>query len=266
MFECKFRFKILTVLKAQESHRFQNGDEPYFVFFGLRSRFRVLDSTRVFWSGYLNDHWTRGSREGSSRKIPGKMGVLTFPDVMPVDDKQLLGGTLPEVIGVVGIAMESDGTEFETFRRVMRHIHDAIHGEICRQVEEAEIKMDDPHPDIIRAIITLKDSLNMMTRERIKAFLSTRIKTDDLIGVQARICLAGDHTVKSRMPGLEILETKNIHMDFSGNGASYRVSGFMDIAPEQSTDYRHVYSKGLDTLKLGISTRNRPSTEIPEEA
>jgi hypothetical protein len=194
------------------------------------------------------------------------MGILTFPEVMPVTDAQLLGGILPEVIGVVGIAMESDGTQFETFRKVMRHIHDAIHEEVCRQVEEAEIRMDDPHPYIIKAITTLQDSLSMTTRERINAFLNTRIKTDDLIAVQARICLAGDHMMQSRMPELEILETKNIHMDFSGNGASYRVSGFMDIAPEQSTDYRHVYSKGLDTLKLGISTRNRPSTEIPEEA
>lgn len=233
MFECKFKFKILTVLKAQETGLLQNGDEPYFVFFGLRSRFGVPDSTRVFWSGYLNDHWARGSHDGSSRNIPRQMGILTFPEVMPVNNLQLLGGSLPEVIGVVGIAMESDGTEFEVFRNVMRHVHDAIHEAVGRQVEETEIKMDDPYLDIINAVTSLQDRLNMTTREKINSLLNKRFKTDDLIAAQARICLAGDQEVKSRMPELEILETKNIHMDFSGKNAIYRVSGFMEIVPEQ---------------------------------
>lgn len=235
MFECQFKFKVLTVLNAQESSLFQNGDEPYFIFFGLRSRFRVLDSTRVFWSGYLNDQWARGSRKGSSRNIPREMGIVTFADVLPVSDSKLVRG-LPEVIGVVGIAMESDGAQFETIHEVMKDVLHAIFEEVHSQVEEGTVKMDDPRPGIIQSLMTLQDRLNMTTRESLKAFLTSRSKTDDLIGIQARLYLAGDHTVKAAMPELEIIETKNIHMDFSGSGASYRVSGFMEIVPEQNTE------------------------------
>lgn len=234
MFECQFKFKILTVLSAQESSLFQNGDEPYFIFFGFRSRFRVLDSTRVFWSGYLNDQWARGSRKGSSRNIPREMGIVSFDRVLPVSDVQLMRGVLPEVIGVVGIAMESDGTQFERIHEVMRDVQHAIFVEVHSLVEEGTVKMDDPGPDIIRSLTTLQDRLNMSTRESLASFLTSRSKTDDLVGIQSRLYLAGDQTVKAALPELEIIETKNINLDFSGSGADYRVSGFMEIVPEQN--------------------------------
>jgi len=236
MFDCKFKFKILTVLHAQERGLFQNGDEPYFVFFGLRSRFHILDSSRIFWSGYINDHWAKGTRDGSSRNIPAHMGLLTFPDVNLVSNTQLLSGLLPEVIGVVGIAMESDATASSTVMKLMRKVHDAIHAEADKLIERAEIRMDDPHPDIVRSIIALQDNLTLKTREEIKSFIGSHNFTDDLISVQARICVAGDKSVHAWMPELEMLETKNIHMDFTGNGASYRASGFLDMVPDLITE------------------------------
>jgi hypothetical protein len=242
MVECQFKFKILTVLNAQESSLFQNGDEPYFIFFGFRSRFRVLDSTRVFWSGYLDDQWARGSRKGSSRNIPREMGIVTFENVLPVSEGQLVRGVLPEVIGVVGIAMESDGTRFETIHAVMRDVQHAIFEEVHSLIEEGTIQMDDPCPGIIQSLTTLQKRLNMSPRESLEAFPASRAKTDDLVGIQARLYLAGDDTVKAALPELEIIETKNINLDFTGSGADYRVSGFMEIVPEQSTEPHPVSS------------------------
>lgn len=232
MFQCSFKFKSLTVLDAQEESWYSNGDEPYFVFFGLRSRFKIPGSTNVFWSGYLNDDWAKGSRDNSTRTIPSQMGIVTFPNVTLISKTQLLSGIIPEVVGIVGIAMESDATAFSTIRTLMGRVQSAIYAEMKRLIEDGNINLLNPGPDIDRAVVNLRNSLALTTREKIKLFFSSWTDPDDLIGTQAQMFVAGDQSMKTFLPSLNYLEAKNLQMNFVGDGASYRASGVLEMVAQ----------------------------------
>lgn len=232
MFQCNFKFKSLTVLDAQEESWYSNGDEPYFVFFGLRSRFKIPGSTNVFWGGYLNDDWAKGVRDNSTRTIPSQMGVVTFPNVTLISKAQFQSGIIPEVVGIVGVAMESDATAFSTIRTLMGKVQNAIYAEMKRLIEDGNINLLNPGPDIDQAITNVRNSLTFTTRDKIKLFFGSWADPDDLIGTQAQVFIAGDQSLKTFLPNLNYLEAKNLQMNFTGDGASYRVTGILEMVAQ----------------------------------
>src|SRR5687768_2207674 len=103
----------LVVHDADEDDFFSDGDEPYFVTMGVRSRLGVPGTTEVFWSGVLDDDWANGIDDGGAAGIPSSMGRLDFPGVETPGVAELIGGARPEVIGAVIVAIESDATPFD---------------------------------------------------------------------------------------------------------------------------------------------------------
>ncbi|HYU86635.1 MAG TPA: hypothetical protein VEK80_17660 [Kribbellaceae bacterium] len=54
------RLEQLHILDADEDGFASDGDEPYLVAVGFRSRFRTPGSTQVFWGEMLDDKWANG--------------------------------------------------------------------------------------------------------------------------------------------------------------------------------------------------------------
>jgi len=73
----QIQLEHLRVVQAQEHGLFSNGDEPYFVVIGFRSRFKTPNSTSTTWSGYLTE---LGDHMNSSNEtdIPPEMGKIDF--------------------------------------------------------------------------------------------------------------------------------------------------------------------------------------------
>ena len=67
----QFNFHTFKADQVQEDGLFSDGDEPYLVFIGFRSKFRTPGSTQAFWSGYLEDDWANGIESG-------EQGLISF--------------------------------------------------------------------------------------------------------------------------------------------------------------------------------------------
>lgn len=101
-------------LDAGEDSFLSDGDEPYLVAIGFRSQFRTPGSTKVLWGGILHDDWADGIDTGGTAAIPADTGVLAFPGVDRPTREQMLAGKMPEIVGALVIAMESDATPSTT--------------------------------------------------------------------------------------------------------------------------------------------------------
>lgn len=225
------KFHTLKVSDAQEESLVSNGDEPYFIFFGLRSRPNTPGSTAVFWNNYLNDDWADGVDDGAQKPIPWQMGTLDFPDViLPTANEVLSSGKMPEILGFIGIAIESDATPFSSIRALMNDVRDAIFVQVKKLVEDGQLDPNNPGSAIQEAIQDVQSSLNLSTWEKIKLFLSSFADPDDVIGIQAKMLVAGDPSLKPFVAA-EFLEQKELQLTFSGDGATYQVFGSIEMEP-----------------------------------
>ncbi len=109
------------------------GDEPYFIVIGFRARLNTHDSAETFWNGSLRE---QGSdlRAGSETGISDAIGRLTITGVRRMTRDEFDAGQLPEVIGWVVVAMESDAMPFEEVRDM---IHREIRPRIVRELNTA---------------------------------------------------------------------------------------------------------------------------------
>lgn len=236
----QIKFHTLKVGDAQEESLFSNGDEPYFVFFGFRSRIKTSGSTQAFWSNFLDDDWADGVDDGAQKAIPAQMGTLTFPNVIQVNANEVLSGTqMPEVVGFVAIAIESDGTPFGSIRSLMNDVRNAISVQVKKLVEDGQLDPKNPGPAIQRAIQEVQNSLNLSTWEKIKLFLVSFTDPDDVIGIQAKVLLAGDPSLKPFVAA-EFLEEKELQLTFSSDGATYQASGSITIIPPHDEGDRYL--------------------------
>jgi hypothetical protein len=242
----RFNFHTLEVVKAQEDGILSDGDEPYFVFIGFRSKFRVPGSTQAFWSSYLEDDWANGVDSGDTRAIPQQMGVLTFPNVNLLSATDILNGAqFPEIVGFIGISLESDATPFGEIRDLMNKVRDASFQEIKRLIEDGQIDLANPAQSIQQATQNIQNSLQLTTWDKIRLFLASWTDPDDLIGIRNDFFVAGDPSLKALFSqqgvALNFLERKALQLNFEGDDAHYRVNGtledslpWFEIAPAES--------------------------------
>src|SRR5436190_6528541 len=94
----------LTIEHKSES----SGDEPYFVVIGFRAQLFRAGSATAFRNRHLRE--LADDRESGDVTIPSWMGSVEFPHVQRLTTDEFNSGTMPEVVGAVVIAMESDRT------------------------------------------------------------------------------------------------------------------------------------------------------------
>lgn len=224
----RVEFSTLHVHDADEDGWLSDGDEPYIVSIGFRSRFRTPGSTRAWWSGVLDDKWAEGVDSGQARAIPPNQGVVVFDDVDRPGVAELRGGAMPEVLGVVLVVMESDATPFHVIRVLMNRVKDAIVAQIRPLVEGGAINLVDPQPQIQQAIAAVKSGTELSTREEIALFLVSLGDPDLVVGVKAFV-----YAALTPIPGLAlpVLEEKPIDVDLKQRGVHYQVTGRVRTAP-----------------------------------
>ncbi len=234
----RFNFQTLKVIKAQEDALLSDGDEPYFVFFGVRSKYQVPDSTQVFLNDYFDEEWAEGIDAEETKSIPTEMGLLTFPDVNVLNISDVINGQLPEFLGFIGVAIESDATPFGEIEGLMNQVRNATFNEIKRLIEDGKLNITNPAQDIQKATQTVQNSLELTVGDKIRIFFASFTDPDDLIGVRNQFLIAGDSSLKSffsqQDSPIELLEPKSLQLNFEGDGAHYQVDGVLEtfnIAP-----------------------------------
>jgi hypothetical protein len=177
----------LTVVQSQEDGFLQNGDEPYLATIQFRSTPGVAGSTNVNFLGNLSEVGS-GMDDGDSASIPDAMANVTFNDVTPVSLQMLLAnGTLPEVLGTVMIAMESDFTSWGTINNLMEDVADALETELALAIEPLTIAdITDPSAvadALAGAAANVEAAATPSTLQAIGIWLGSLGNPDDLIDI-----------------------------------------------------------------------------------
>lgn len=216
----------LFVHNAYEDDFWSDGDEPYIVPIGFRSRFRTPNSTSVSWSGVLDDDWASGIDDGGSKAIPAGQGVLEFGGVDRPTPQQVLAGALPEIVGAIFVVFESDATPFSAIRSIVEEVLSALRTEIRRLVEEGELSLTNPQPDIERAVKNVQQASELSTGEKIALFLASFGDPDDLVGLQHLVFAAVDSSMGLPVP---VLHEHDLNLRFRPSGIDYEIRGRMSV-------------------------------------
>jgi hypothetical protein len=174
----QIRLERLRVANANEDDAYSNGDEPYFVVFGFRSRLKTPGSTSVSWRGYLEEAWAAGVTAGGQRDIPEAMGLVHFSDVRPMTRDEFFDEldvqidwkpveledkidlevtnvdiTLPrmEFVGAIAVAMESDGTPWGDVRALVESLRRSLEEDLTELMEvELPAALEEELENILR--------------------------------------------------------------------------------------------------------------------
>jgi Domain of unknown function (DUF4347) len=262
----------LRVEDAQEERFFSNGDEPYFVVIGFRSRFNTPSSTQTFWSGFLDDDWAKGVKDESQRNIPRQMGSVSFPNVQSVTSAELLSGEGLELVGAVAIAFESDATPFSTIRTLVDKLRSTLEGELRRLIEEGQLNPANLGSGISGALNRVKSSIEPSLFEKVKIGLQSFGDPDDLIGIHTFLFAAADPTLANSIPFPSLpnatigaladrqFRIGNNPIVFSGDGATYEVttsvSSISVVPPSSPFQVTNTNDSGLGSLRQAIAQAN----------
>jgi hypothetical protein len=218
------RLEQLHIMDADEDGILSDGDEPYLVAIGFRSRFKTPDSTQVFWGEMLDDDWGNSAKAGQTKNIPSQMGVLAFPNVALPTLADLQAGVMPEIVGAVVIAMESDATPFGDVRDEVHKLEGVMRGQLVNLIERGNIDLSDPRKSIQQAVRAITDALKPSVGEALVEWLRSFTDPDDLVGIVPLVFGAADPSLAGAV-NLPLLTEQPLVLDFPGDGVHYQVSG-----------------------------------------
>lgn len=251
----RIRLSRLEVRNADEDDVTSDGDEPYLVTIGFRSKFKTPGSTKIMWTGHLDDDWANGIDGDESAGIPAQMGLVSFDDVERPTLKQISAGTMPEVLGAIVVCFESDATPFDAIRSKMRELEGEIRNQLVPLIEQGQLNTFDPGPQIQAAVQAVRDKVTPTTREKIAIWLSSFADPDEMIGFESLVFAAVDPSVQ--VNGVTTLDAGPLALAFITSGVDYRVSGQVEREVSASSplaatarSYVNVVSRSLDKLDV----------------
>jgi hypothetical protein len=236
----RLQLQNLRVEQAQEDGVLSDGDEPYLVTLGFRSKFRTPGSTSVFWSSDLHELGNLDS--GDNAGIPASMGTADFPGVQIVSVADLAQQRFPEMFGAFVLCMESDATPFGAVRDLMEKLRGALHNELVRLVEGGQLISNFAAPrdqleaeakaQLGQTVRNVMDTLKPSLLDAIGLWLQSLSDPDDFIGYQVIMFAGVDDTLGALLPsmsrpGVSVGPFKPGPLDlpFEGDDARYRVTG-----------------------------------------
>jgi hypothetical protein len=229
----------LKVSDAQEESWLSDGDEPYFIMISFRSRFNTPNSTQVWSNRFDDDEWAEGVDDRAERNIPVTMGLTGFTNVQLVSLRNVRQGIMPEIVGTLVIAMESDSTPWRRIRGMVSDLQAAIEREVERLVEDGELNLLNPGADIGIAVQNIFDSVVPDFWDAVGLVVESVGDPDDLIGYHLFLFAAVDGSVPVNFPAianvtsgrltLQTFSLNNNPIRFRGNGATYDVAAQIGI-------------------------------------
>lgn len=227
----------LTVDQAQERSLFSNGDEPYVIMLGFRSRWGTPGSTRVFWPGVLQD--LGHLKSGRSAAIPPSIGTLTFDGVQNLSAAHVAAGMNPEVFGAFVMVMESDNSTWGNVRSRINQAATDLSKRLVGIVEKKQVVPDRAAPaDKLTAGIysTLGKVINEIQAgfegsvwNKMTSWLSGFGDPDDCIGSYTVILMGVDQQLGRQLGNDYVRKWTSYYaprrqtVDVIGNGARYRL-------------------------------------------
>ncbi len=178
----------IKVVDAQEDRTLMgvpisDGDEPYFIMFGVQSRLGESGSTTIQINQYDDDDWAGHLREGQQKNIPVSMGTMRFSGI-----------TGSHVIGVVVLALESDRTPWAIIRNRVEEVETALYDAVAESVEfrsEVELRttafVDTFHrtlQDAVRPIAT-----PLTTGQALEDLIFSGVDTDEVIDINSVVLM-----------------------------------------------------------------------------
>jgi len=244
------RLEKVRIANADEDDFWSDGDEPYFIVIGFRSTFLQSGSTDAFWGRYLYEVHD-GADDGDQAYIHNRMGVVSFPDVEIVTLNDIASGTLPELLGVVVIAMESDATPFDNVRGLMNNVENTLEQELKKLVEQGQLNLNNPQADLIAAMERIKSSAIPKGLDALWLGLLSGGDPDDVVGVHVFMFAAVDGNFQVPPLAANItagpLSERSYRIGgnplvFSGNGSTFEVSTSVDRLSHYGVNLRPMHS------------------------
>lgn len=235
----------MRVPDAQEESLFSDGDEPYAIVIGYRSRFGTPNSTFSVWGGDLRE-LSGGADDGANLAIPDAMGRYFFPGVTRVSAADIVAGQAPEIIGTITVAMESDATPWGSIREISNRLTTVIRQEIASIIENTTVadfvgaSMDSARKQALAdriegAVGRIQSRMTPSFWQALGLFLSSWTDPDDRIAFRMSAFATVDSTLSSFVdaelarvlpPSLGTggaLTTRNISQRYAGDGATYDI-------------------------------------------
>lgn len=232
----------MRVSDAQEESLFSDGDEPYTIIIGFRSRFGAPNSTFAVWGGDLRE-LSGGADDGDNLTIPDAMGRYFFPGVTRVSAANVAAGQAPEIIGTITVAMESDATPWSAIRNIANDLTNIARQEIASVVENTTVadfvgaSMDTARRQALAdrvggAVGRIESRVRPSFWEAIGLWLSSWSDPDDriafklsaFVAVDSSLSAFVDPAIANLLAGRGVggaLQTRSTSVSFAGDGATY---------------------------------------------
>lgn len=198
----------IKLINMKVRHRDERILEPYFVMVNFRSTFGVSGSTQVFLNRFRNERWTDGGiAAGVTKPIPTSMGEAVFRNVRLSTIDDLFACVLPEVLGSLVIAMESDASPWSQVEAFVGALERGVRDFLRRRIETFPLR-DPPGDPAGRCVILTADftairtaveaavaDMERFVRERGAEILFAAFgDPDDSVGAHAFLLFAADPT------------------------------------------------------------------------
>jgi hypothetical protein len=230
--------QTLTAIDAQEESFFSNGDEPYLAVIQFRVIPGVPGSTHVQFLGNLAEI-AQNIDDGDSATIPDSMALASFPDVQYANLQQIIGGTSPEIVGAVTVAMESDASPWSAINGIMNDVAAELDHQLRTQIEPMTfldiVNGDTAATKLADAATAIQAAAEPEFWQAVGIFFSSFGDPDDVIGFKVlfNVAVSGsdlqdivDTKLGSGMPAAVVggaLRNEPLDVDYAGDGATYRV-------------------------------------------
>ena len=176
----------LKVMDAQEDRSIlgvplSDGDEPYLIMLGFKSRFGTSGSTIIENNQFEDDAWAEHIKPGQQHTVPVGMGSLRFNDVSSGD-----------VVGIIILAMESDRTPWAIIRNRVEEARVKLQESIALAIEssnrpdfETTAFIDNLHQTMQEAVTPIAKPLT--TSQALENIVFSGVDTDEVVGINTLI-------------------------------------------------------------------------------
>lgn len=178
-----------------------DGDEPEIATVAYRSTPGVVGSTRAWMVGDTRELHSGASR-GTVVNIPDSVGRAQFDNVSLRTPAQMLAGQMPELIGTITIAFESDGTSNDLLTSLIRtYVVPAVRTQIAGLLEPLQLGSF-PSDSVLRdrfnrAVSAVKSAADLAFWQKLAIWLASGTDPDDRVGYGISIFAAVDPSLAS---------------------------------------------------------------------
>ena len=242
---CVYNFTSLRVDNADEDNWGSDGDEIYLVYIGFRSQTGTKGSTTTTINAFDSYKWADGVKQGGVRNIPPGMGrvaipveITSFKDVGRANQTKTPLST--QIVGVIGIALESDKTPWGDVKKTIKAVRSAAHNEVANIVENlpadaTQIKLEGLAPQVEKAISNVKAKMKPSFFTAALALIKSVGDPDDVVGIDSKFNVCIDPDVIELVNIIQdkdiqipnILTPQPIQHIYQSKGVKYTVSGYI---------------------------------------